>query len=99
LIQDYSDLREKHHRLLKVCQDQEKALEEVGVRLRDTKLEADHFKWVLTALVNVWTKLMITFSIGKLQHLFGYAMLNGLPMIKYQAVDCATRSLTWPVAR
>lgn len=42
--QDYTDLEEKHQRLLKLCNDQEKALEEVGVRLRDTKLEADNLK-------------------------------------------------------
>nr|CAG4646166.1 EOG090X043H [Macrothrix elegans] len=41
---DYSDLEEKHQRLLKVCSEQEKALEEVGIRLRDTKLEADNLK-------------------------------------------------------
>ncbi|XP_046455549.1 RUN and FYVE domain-containing protein 2-like isoform X1 [Daphnia pulex] len=41
---DYADLEGKHQRLLKLCTDQEKALEEVGVRLRDTKLEADHLK-------------------------------------------------------
>lgn len=43
-LQDYADLEGKHQRLLKVCNDQEKALEEVGVRLRDTKLEADTLK-------------------------------------------------------
>lgn len=43
-LQEYSDLKEKHVRLLKVCAEQEKALEEVGIRLRDTKLEADHLK-------------------------------------------------------
>jgi hypothetical protein len=37
-------LEGKHQRLLKLCSDQEKALEEVGVRLRDTKLEADTLK-------------------------------------------------------
>lgn len=42
--QDYADLEGKHQRLLKVCNDQEKALEEVGIRLRDTKLEADTLK-------------------------------------------------------
>ena len=42
--QDYADLEGKHQRLLKLCNDQEKALEEVGVRLRDTKLEADTLK-------------------------------------------------------
>jgi len=41
---DYYDLKEKHQRLLKVCTEQEKTLEEVGVRLRDTKLEADNLK-------------------------------------------------------
>lgn len=41
---DYADLEGKHQRLLKLCNDQEKALEEVGVRLRDTKLEADTLK-------------------------------------------------------
>ncbi|EFX85697.1 hypothetical protein DAPPUDRAFT_193440 [Daphnia pulex] len=41
---DYADLEGKHQRLLKLCTDQEKALEEVGVRLRDTKLEADNLK-------------------------------------------------------
>jgi len=41
---DYVDLKEKHQRLLKVCTEQEKTLEEVGVRLRDTKLEADNLK-------------------------------------------------------
>nr|CAG4638369.1 EOG090X043H [Cyclestheria hislopi] len=42
--QEYSALQEKHQRLLKVCTEQEKALEEVGMRLRDTKLEADNLK-------------------------------------------------------
>jgi hypothetical protein len=37
-------LEGKNQRLLKLCSDQEKALEEVGVRLRDTKLEADTLK-------------------------------------------------------
>nr|CAG4636913.1 EOG090X043H [Ceriodaphnia reticulata] len=41
---DYADLEGKHQRLLKLCNEQEKALEEVGVRLRDTKLEADTLK-------------------------------------------------------
>ena len=39
-------MKEKHQRLLKVCTEQEKTLEEVGVRLRDTKLEADNLKLV-----------------------------------------------------
>nr|CAG4644696.1 EOG090X043H [Leptodora kindtii] len=43
-ISEYCDLREKHQRMLKVCIEQEKTLEEVGIRLRDTKLEADNLK-------------------------------------------------------
>lgn len=44
LFQEYTDLKEKHQRLLKVCLEQEKTLEEVGSRLRDSKLEADNLK-------------------------------------------------------
>lgn len=51
-IQDYFDLKEKHQRLLKVCTEQEKTLEEVGVRLRDTKLEADNLKLVDSLIFN-----------------------------------------------
>jgi len=44
LSNEYTDLKEKHQRLLKVCLEQEKTLEEVGSRLRDSKLEADNLK-------------------------------------------------------
>lgn len=44
----------KHQRLLKLCNDQEKALEEVGVRLRDTKLEADTLKYGIDLFIFVF---------------------------------------------
>lgn len=51
MFQDYDGLQEKHRKLMEVCNEQEKALEEVGVRLRDTKLEADHLKYNITQSV------------------------------------------------